>query len=121
MTQRLISALLEENIVTSVQDTMESEGQGKANSSALLITQWQFSLILDELSTDENAKSSGMKTTLNGPQAAALERRIRQELEEQGILTADEANVSQVIKFTNLLFNRERKIHKFRLRPMTKY
>jgi hypothetical protein len=28
MTQRLISALLEENIVTSVQDTMESEGQG---------------------------------------------------------------------------------------------
>jgi hypothetical protein len=28
MTQRLISALLEENIVTSLQDTMESEGQG---------------------------------------------------------------------------------------------
>lgn len=40
-----------------------------------------------------------MKTALNGPQAAALERRIRQELEEQGILTADEANVSQVISF----------------------
>lgn len=28
MTQRLISALLEENIVTSIQETMESEGQG---------------------------------------------------------------------------------------------
>lgn len=28
MTQRLISALLEENIVASMQDTMESEGQG---------------------------------------------------------------------------------------------
>ena len=29
ITQRLISALMEENIVTSLQDTMESEGQGK--------------------------------------------------------------------------------------------
>ncbi|XP_046438468.1 transcriptional adapter 3-B-like [Daphnia pulex] len=70
MTQRLISALLEENIVTSVQDTMESEGQ------------------------DENAKSTGTKAAMNGPQAAALERRIRQELEEQGILTSEEANVN---------------------------
>ena len=33
---------------------------------------------------------------MNGNQTAALERRIRQELEEQGLLTADEANVSQV-------------------------
>ena len=32
MTQRLISALLEENIVTSLQDTMESEGQGMYSS-----------------------------------------------------------------------------------------
>lgn len=31
MTQRLISALLEENIVTSVQDTMDAEGQGEGN------------------------------------------------------------------------------------------
>lgn len=34
---------------------------------------------------------------MNGPQAAALERRIRQELEEQGILTSEEANVNSVI------------------------
>ncbi len=33
---------------------------------------------------------------MNGPQTAALERRLRQELEEQGILTADETNVPQV-------------------------
>ncbi|KZS11742.1 Transcriptional adapter 3 [Daphnia magna] len=71
MTQRLISALLEENIVTSIQETMESEGQ------------------------DENAKSTGEKAPVfNGPQAAALERRIRQELEEQGILTSEEANIN---------------------------
>lgn len=72
ITQRLISALLEENIVTSIQDAMDPEGQ------------------------DENSKSTGAKSMLNAPQAAALERRIRQELEEQGILAADEANVDQV-------------------------
>jgi transcriptional adapter 3 len=47
--------------------------------------------------TDENAKSTGTKAAMNGPQAAALERRIRQELEEQGILTSEEANVNSVI------------------------
>jgi len=31
----------------------------------------------------------------------ALERRIRQELEEQGILAADEANVAQVNSFSS--------------------
>jgi len=71
ITQRLISALMEENIVTSLQDTMECEGQ------------------------DENIKSASAPVTLNGPQSVALERRIRQELEEQGILAADEANVAQ--------------------------
>ena len=64
---------MEENIVTSLQDTMQdSEG------------------------VDENSKSAGAsKVTMTGAQAAALERRIRQELEEQGILTADEANSTQ--------------------------
>jgi len=71
ITQRLISALMEENIVTSLQDTMECEGQ------------------------DENVKSERPPVTLNGPQAVALERRIRQELEEQGILAADETNAAQ--------------------------
>ena len=48
------------------------------------------------MSPDENAKSTVTKTAMNGPQAAALERRLRQELEEQGILTNDDANVPQV-------------------------
>jgi hypothetical protein len=34
---------------------------------------------------------------MNGPQAAALERRIRQELEEQGILSSEETNANSVI------------------------
>ena len=46
---------------------------------------------------DENAKSTGTKAALNGPQAAALERRIRQELEEQGIISSEEANVNSVV------------------------
>ena len=46
---------------------------------------------------DENVKTSGGKgQLLNGNQAAALERRVRQELEEQGILAAEEVNVPQV-------------------------
>lgn len=42
-------------------------------------------------------KTSGGKTQpLSGPQAAALERRVRQELEEQGILAAEDLNVPEV-------------------------
>jgi len=48
--------------------------------------------------SDENIKTSGGKgQLLNGTQAAALERRVRQELEEQGILAAEEVNVPQVL------------------------
>lgn len=100
MTQRLISALLEENIVTSMQDTMESEGQGIFEAFMIC-----FLVDIKLIFLDENSKSSGMKAALNGPQAAALERRIRQELEEQGILTADEANISQVKTRKNLNVN----------------
>lgn len=47
---------------------------------------------------DENIKTSGGKgQLLNGTQVAALERRVRQELEEQGILAAEEVNVPQVL------------------------
>lgn len=56
---------------------------------------------------DENVKSASAPVTLNGPQAMALERRIRQELEEQGILAADETSVAQVNLFIssyNLMF-----------------
>lgn len=41
---------------------------------------------------------------MTGSQTAALERRIRQELEEQGILTADEAHTTQVITLSPLYF-----------------
>ena len=68
-----MSALLEENIVTSIQDTMEPENGHQ---------------------DENNSKSSG-KPAMNGAQTAALERRLRQELEEQGILTADDANATQ--------------------------
>ena len=51
---------------------------------------------------DENVKSERPPVTLNGPQAVALERRIRQELEEQGILAADETNAAQVTPFLNV-------------------
>lgn len=62
---------MEENIVTSLQDTMDTEAQ------------------------DENVKSAGAKTS-SGAQNAALERRIRQELEEQGLLAAEErSNVNE--------------------------
>jgi len=74
LTQRLISALMEENIVTSLQDTMhDCDGQ------------------------DENTSkpASSSKSTMTSTQAAALERRIRQELEEQGILAADETHLNQ--------------------------
>ena len=50
---------------------------------------------------DENIKSASAPVTLNGPQSVALERRIRQELEEQGILAADEANLAQVNSFSS--------------------
>ena len=65
---------MEENIVTSLQDTMDVEGQ------------------------DENQKSSASKNPMNGAQAAALERRLRQELEEQGILNVEENSVAEVIE-----------------------
>lgn len=55
------------------------------------------------MTTDENAKSAEEKAPVfNGPQAAALERRIRQELEEQGILTSEEANTNPVERLSNL-------------------
>ncbi|CAH1787384.1 unnamed protein product [Owenia fusiformis] len=71
LTQRLVSALIEENIMAPMEDSNEIENQEAIEANAAM-------------------SPKSLAKQLNIGNTVMLERRIRRELEEQGILEADD-------------------------------
>ncbi|ELT93657.1 hypothetical protein CAPTEDRAFT_174003 [Capitella teleta] len=88
LTQRLVQALMEENIMTPIDDSTISEA-GFVLSLRLFI--FAFCFIVDAVEA-ATISSRSLAKQLNLGNTATLEKRIKKELEEHGILDSDDFN-----------------------------
>lgn len=89
LTQRLVAGLMEENLITPIEETLELGKKGVEPDSG-----------------NENAKGQLIKS-LNIRNAEALEARVRKELEEQGILDPndEEMNNGDAVKENDEIYD----------------